>query len=127
MSKDADKRIVAKGPVCRIEYAVCSNRAMPAKDFVNALGERDQRKLDVLFRRMVEHGLIRNIQKFKRVEGKIYEFKAHQVRVSCFQIGDRWVLTHGFIKKGDRWPKQELRRAERIMEEHIEREGAGDK
>lgn len=95
---------------------------MPAKDFIEGLDVSDQRKLDTLFRRLAETGKIFNKEQFKIVEGHIFEFKRYQVRVGCFQIKTRWLLTHGFIKKQDKWPKAELTRANRIRTEHLERE-----
>lgn len=123
MSKDADRSvIVVQGTARTIEFAVCSNGSMPAKEFIEGLDESDQRKLDTLFRRLAETGRIFNREQFKLVEGEIYEFKRHQVRVGCFQIGSRWILTHGFIKKRNEWPKSELVRASQIRKEHLERE-----
>lgn len=125
MSKHADNRIVVSGVARTIEYAVCSNGRMLAREFIESLDVSDQRKLDVLFRKMAATGQIFNCVQFKQVEGKIYEFKRHQVRVGCFQISRRWLLTHGFIKKGHNWPKSELKRAERIMIEHLTQEEQG--
>ena len=123
MSKDADRPvIVVRGTARAIEYAVCSDGSMPAKEFIEGLDDSDQRKLDTLFRRLSETGKIFNREQFKLVDGQIFEFKRYQVRVGCFQIGTRWLLTHGFIKKQDKWPKAELARANRIRTEHLERE-----
>jgi hypothetical protein len=123
MSKDTDSLVVVvRGTARTIEYAVCSNGTMPAREFIEGLDPSDQRKLDTLFRRMAETGKIFNREQFKLVEGEIFEFKRFQTRVGCFQVGPRWILTHGFQKKGDRWPKAEVIRAERIMREHLERE-----
>ena len=127
MSKDADSNIVVRGNQRTIEYAICADGSMPAKEFVEGLDESEQRKLDTLFRRMAETGKIFNKTRFKQVKDRIYEFKRYQTRVGCFQIGTRWVLTHGFIKKGDRWKKSDIERAERIMEEHLAREAAKKK
>lgn len=123
MSEAADRaRIVADGTMATIEYAVRSNGSMAAKEFIATLTETDQRRLAVLFKRLADIGRIMNREQFKRVEGPIWEFKRHQVRVACFQIGKRWLLTHGFRKKGDHWKPSELDRATRIMNEHLERE-----
>ena len=127
MSKDADSNIVVRGNQRTIEYAICADGSMPAKEFVEGLDESEQRKLDTLFRRLAAMGKIFNKEQFKQVKGKIFGFKRYQTRVGCFQIGIRWVLTHGFIKKGDRWKKSDIERAERIMEEHLAREAAKKK
>jgi hypothetical protein len=123
MSKDADRPdVVVRGTARTIAYAVCSDGSMPAKEFVEGLDDSDQRKLDTLFRRLADTGKIFNREQFKLVEGEIFEFKRHQVRVGCFQIETRWLLTHGFVKKRDKWPKAELERANRIRSEHLKRE-----
>ncbi len=122
MSNGTDKPIVLRGIARTVEYAVCSDGSMPAKEFVEGLDESDQRKLVTLFRRLADTGKIFNREQFKLVDGNIFEFKRFQVRVGCFQVGSRWLLTHGFIKKQDRWPEAELERANRIRNEHVERE-----
>jgi hypothetical protein len=123
MSEGDDRpEVLVRGNLRTIEYAVCSDRSMPAREFVECLDESDQRKLEVLFRRMADMGKIFNREQFKLVEGKIFEFKRFQIRIGCFQIGARWILTHGFKKKGDRWPDSQLVRANRIMAEHLARE-----
>jgi phage-related protein len=106
---------------------VTASGAMPAKEFIKELDDGDKRKLDVLFRRMAEMGRIFNREQFKQVEGKIYEFKRYQLRIGCFQAEHRWLLTHGFFKKSDKWPKSEIDRAQRIMNEHLQRKTGGSK
>lgn len=131
-SKDADKPrkdagkpevIVYRGSLRTVVYAVGANGSMPAKDFIENLDESDRRKIAVLFHRMGEAGKVPNRQQFKHVRGQIFEFKKHQVRVFCFRKDDRWLLTNGYKKKSDRLDQKEIARAERIMTEHLDREG----
>lgn len=124
MRRDADRPILVRGSLRTIEYAVRANGSMPAKDFIEGLDENELRRLDTLFHRMADTGWIRDCQKFKQVDGKIYEFKRYQTRVGCFHVRNRWRLTHGFIKKSDKWPKREIERANRIMREDLERDHA---
>ena len=93
---------------------------MLADEFIRDLDLGDQRKLRVLFERMAEHGRIFNSEKFKKVEGHIFEFKSFQIRVGCFQLSNTWFLTHGFRKKQDKWPKAQITRAKRIRSEHMQ-------
>ena len=125
MSKDADSNIVVRGNQRTIEYAICANGSMPAKEFVEGLSEPDQTKLLVLFRRMAEKGNVPNRQQFKPVEDKIFEFKKQQMRVFCFRKDDRWLLTNGYKKKRDKLDRSEIDRAQRIMQEHMKREQRG--
>jgi phage-related protein len=80
---------------------------------------RDKAKLGALFQRMADSGRIHNVQKFKKVEGMVFEFKSFQIRIGCFQERREWFLTHGFMKKQDKWPRRELERAQTIRDEHL--------
>lgn len=123
MGRDSEKSVVlARGKACTIECAVRANGSMPAREFIEELEAAEQRKLAVLFQRLADTGRISNREQFRKVTGKIWEFKRYQVRVGCFQAGTRWLLTHGFHKKADHWPKGELERAERIRVEHLNQE-----
>ena len=95
---------------------------MPAKEFIEGLSERDQRKILALFRRMADKGNVPNTEQFKLVEGKIFEFKKQQIRVFCFRKDDRWLLTNGYKKKRDKLDRSEIDRAQRVMREHVKRE-----
>lgn len=121
MARSTARYVVARGALRTIECAVCSDGSMPAKDFIESLNEQEQRKLATLFNRMADTGKIWDPRKFKQIQDKIYEFKRYQVRIGCFSVANRWRLTHGFIKKQEKWPKSELKRAERIMGEDLER------
>ncbi|MFQ5424458.1 MAG: type II toxin-antitoxin system RelE/ParE family toxin [Phycisphaerae bacterium] len=122
MSKEADGIVVVRGSSRIIEYAVCANGKMPAKEFIEGLPEADQRKIAVLLHRMAEKGDVPNRQQFKPVRGKLFEFKKHQIRVFCFRNGDRWLLTNGYKKKTDRLDSGQIRWAETVMQEHLQRE-----
>ena len=112
---------VATGDWGTVEYAVTGNGETPAREFIEALEPSELRKVAVLFDRMAQEGKINNSEQFKKVSGKIFEFKRHQIRIGCFQIGRTWFLTHGFRKKTTKWAPSQLRRAERIRNEHLAR------
>ncbi len=122
MSKDAEGKIVARGGARTIEYAVAANGSSPAEAFVEGLSPGDHAKLLALLKRMADHGTIPNREQFKKIRGKIFEFKKHQIRVFCFQEGNRWLLTNGYLKQKDRLHRGEIDRAERIMAEHQDRD-----
>lgn len=84
-------------------------------------------RLVALFRRVAEHGDAPNPEQFKHVQGKLFEFKKHQIRVFCFRHGDSWILTNGYKKKEDRLRPAKIRQAERIMGEHLARAQRGRK
>jgi phage-related protein len=122
MNGQADRPVVATGAMRTIEAAVCLDGNSPAQEFLDQLAEADQQKLAALFARMADHGVVTNEEKFKKLEGAIWEFKSSQIRIPCFQDGRAWVLTHGFLKKKQKAPKREIERAERIMHEDQQRQ-----
>ena len=123
MDEAAENNIVAEGRWGKVICAVCNDGSMPALKFINRLKKEtgtDWQRLSVLFQRMASEGKIWNNEQFKQVSDKIFEFKRYQIRIGCFQQGNTWVLTHGFVKKENRWKKTEIERAVRIMREHLE-------
>lgn len=114
---------MALGRLQIVECAVDARGQSPALGFVESLLRSDQRKVNTLFQRLADLGKIEDGQKFKRLAGKIWEFKSHQIRIPCFQDGQSWVLTHGFIKKQNATAKSEIERALRIQAEDLARQG----
>jgi phage-related protein len=59
------------------------------------------------------------------VRGKIRElrvsFSSNKYRFLYFFFDKRIIITHGFLKKTDRIPEGEIKRAERIMQDFLER------
>jgi len=124
MGRSSENIIVARGNWGTIVCAVRLNCSIPAEKFLKKLKRErnsDFIKLMVLLERMAFVGKIVGIGRFKHLDEKIYEFKRGQVRMACFQIGNSWVLTHGFIKKRRQWPRKEIERAQKIMREHLKR------
>lgn len=122
MGAGTDRVAVVVGSFGTIECAITENGSVPAKDFLDSLDASSLRQLDTLFHRLADTGKIHNKEQFKKLSGRIYEFKRYQIRMGCFQIRNNWRLTHGFTKKDNKWPKRELDKAVRIMEEDLERD-----
>jgi phage-related protein len=119
--------VFSRGSWGTVEAAMLASCESPARDFVEALNDGERAKIDALFRRLGDNGWITNVEKFKKIEGTspaLYELKAFQIRMPCFFMGRRVVVTHGFKKKKDKMPTSELVRANRIRNEHTSREGA---
>lgn len=88
----------------------------PAWEFLKTLDLADQKKMQVMFDRMAATGSIANRERFKKIEDDLWEFKSHQIRMPCFfKPGRKLYVTHGFIKKQNKIPKEEIERARRIM------------
>ena len=72
-----------------------------------------------LFRVLGDTGRISSEEQFKKLQDDFFEFKAFQLRLPCyFAPGRRVVITHGFIKKKNVIPKQELLRAKSIKQQY---------
>ncbi len=110
--------VVATGNWGRVEYAVRPDGAVPARLFVHSLTDSDAAKVHALLKVMADHGRIINREKFRQVEGELFEFKAHQVRVSCWRFGNCWYLLDGFVKKQDKWKPGEVAHALNLLAEH---------
>lgn len=119
---------VPRGRWGTVECASRTSGARPAEEFLEELG-LDAAVFLALFEQMAENGRTNNPSHFSPEAGAIYSFKDklgnnRQVRFPCFQIGNRWLLTHGFYKKGaqrgrGKWRREDVEKAENIMNEHL--------
>lgn len=117
---DSTNDIIVKGPCAVVAYARRLNGKRPALEYIENLEQSDWAKLAKSFNRMTQVGKIWNTERFRKLRGKIWEFKVYpKVRVLCFQLGRTWFLTHGFDKETGDTPPTQIERAEAIMKEHI--------
>jgi len=107
-----------------VAYARCLDQTAPGEEFYDELDDTNKAKLNKLFEFLGNHGKISNKEKFKKIEGtEFYEFKSFQIRMPCFfSRGQLVIITHGFVKKGDKIPPAQIKRAERIKEEDEQNE-----
>ncbi|MDT8302972.1 MAG: type II toxin-antitoxin system RelE/ParE family toxin [Sedimentisphaerales bacterium] len=111
---------LVKGPCAIVAYASRLNGSRPARDYIENLQQSDQAILTRSFRQLAFTGKIWNKERFRKLRGKIWEFKTHpKARVLCFQLGKTWFLTHGFNKETGNTPPRQIVRAEEIMNEHV--------
>jgi hypothetical protein len=107
---------VYNGKKFNIEFLEWENGKSEAKDFYNALSEREQIGVFKLFMTLGNIGFIQSKRHFIHEGDKIYAFKYEQVRFLCFFTKKQEVIiTHGFIKKQDKIPPNEKERAIKIM------------
>lgn len=67
-----------------------------------------------------DHEKLHNPEKFGDLGGGLYEFKSFQIRMPfAYAKTERGLIliTHGFIKKKNKTPKDEIARAWRIFDE----------
>ena len=117
--------LLYKGQRFVVECAVQKNGASESKQFIESLDKGIRAKIISIIKRFSDFGFITNREQFKKVDGKIWEFKHYQTRVLMYHCAKGCIaLTHGFFKKTNKIPRIEIERANRIMEEYNEiREG----
>jgi phage-related protein len=117
------RRVVYPGAKFAIAFAREKTGACPACEFFDGLSLLEKAKLMALFRIAADHGAFYNDQKFGDLKNGLFEFKSDQIRMPfAYAKNERGliVITHGFIKKRDKTPKEEITRAWRIYEEDQE-------
>lgn len=129
-----DAHIVVRGRMRTIEYAVRADGSMPAKAFLDSLSQRDRANLMALFTHVAENGeehLSKGV--FRREKKPFYAFKRKSnlgpeggkglIRIPCFRVEQRVILTHGFWKPlKPKWPEEECRLTEAVYAEVMSRE-----
>jgi phage-related protein len=114
------RRVVYAGAKFSIAFAREKSGACPACEFFDALNLLDKAKRMALFRIAADHGAFYNEQKFGDLANGLFEFKSDRIRMPfAYAKSERGLIliTHGFIKKKNKTPKQEIARAWRIYEE----------
>jgi hypothetical protein len=112
--------VVPRGRSRTLAFARDASAIRPAKDFLDTqTSDRERVQFFLYFTLLAEEGRIANVQKFRKERGNIWGFKVSDARIASFSRGRVWCLTHGFRKKRDRWPANEIARAERIRWEHL--------
>jgi phage-related protein len=123
-------RRIAAGRAFRI-YAFGDQDDCPLADFLARLGRDDEAERDkilALIGRIAESGVPRNEQKcrvFRELD--VFELKTTGgVRVFAFYDKGRVIVcSHGFLKKSQKTPKNELNRAVAIRAEYLKAAAQG--
>ena len=114
------RRVAYQGAVFAIAFAREKSGACPACEFFDGLSQLDKAKLMALFLIAGDHGKFHNPEKFGDLSDGLYEFKSFQIRMPfAYAKNERGLIliTHGFIKKKNKTPKDEITRAWRIYDE----------
>jgi len=114
--------IIYSGKIYDIYGITIDNRCL-VMDFINELEDADQKKIIALLQRAADSGPPRNEEKFKKLKDEmLWEFKSYQVRILCFFDKEKLIiLTHGFKKKRDKTPKNEIERANKLRKEYFKK------
>lgn len=99
----------------------------PAKEFLLSLDVKMRAKMIRTIRLLEKNGNLLREPESKALEGGILELRAKVGTdisrvLYFFTIGHKAVLTNGFIKKGQKTPREEIERAKRYREEYLSRE-----
>jgi phage-related protein len=114
------RRVAYQGAAFAVAFAREKSGACPACEFFDGLSLLDKDKLMALFQIAGDHGKFHNPEKFGGLGDGLYEFKSFQIRMPfAYAKNERGLIliTHGFIKKKDKTPKEEITRAWRIYNE----------
>ena len=106
-------------------FIYCSENQNRVQDFFQSLKQKrsiEYQKLVSLIDKSSENRilLIKNPEKFKKIEDNLYEIKSHQVRIWCYMDKDEnIVLIDGYLKKSNKIPKNELKKAKSILKQSL--------
>jgi len=93
-------------------------------EFIESLEQKEEKKLLALLKRVCEHGVPRNPEKYRRLRSgvKLDEVKSYQVRLLLFRDDDgAMVLTNAYLKKRGSQLSREIDRALGLREEYMAR------
>lgn len=109
------------GQILRIIFAVTVNGKIRAKDYFESINPTDWGKLDRVLKRLGDKGRVINKEKFRSVDGGLFEVKGGKNRLVGYFLAGHFVLTHGFEKRGggkkEKFPDNERERAIGIKKE----------
>ncbi len=112
-------------------YFATAGDKYPAKQFIDSLDNRTQRKFFYKRELLEEYGRRLPYPHTKYISGGIYELRFEGVEGAVrvmyfFYSGNKIIFTNGFVKKSNKAPKQELDLARQRMELFLNTKG-GDK
>jgi len=95
---------------------------IPVRDYLfDGTNEKDISVLINVIQRLAFIGqAILDTNMADHIEGPIYELRKDRHRILYAQDGERFVLFSAFIKKTQKTPPEEIRRAQRYYQEYLE-------
>jgi hypothetical protein len=117
--------VFAEGSYRPILWGADARGRHHGKNFYDELPDKDRAKVAALFLRLANNARFHNQTRFTKEAENIYCFKSGQLRFPCFLHGRAIVIVSGFRKKTnwDKRLKREMKKAERLREEHLAAEG----
>lgn len=104
--------------------AICSDRGESGVlSLLDSVDEATRAKMLQLLDAVSQHGIPRNIEKARHLEGEIWELKPGPLRILFFMRPGRLIiLTQGFRKKNKAATRAEIATATRLMKQYLEDE-----
>lgn len=111
-----------------IEYYIKDDGSCPVLDFMNSLDTKMRAKLLRLQLLLEQNGNMLTEPYSKHLEDGIFELRAQQGNniaraLYFFRVGQKIIITNGFIKKTKKTPKSELNLAKKYRTEYIKKVG----
>ena len=104
-----------------VVYYIDLHDRYPVLDFIASLPEAEQAAVVYDLDLLVEFGL--QAPHVRPIEGKLWELKSGPVRIFYVAYtGKRFVLLHGYTKKGQKAPAREIETARRRLADLLERD-----
>ena len=113
-----------------VDYYTLPSGRQPAKDYVKSLDRKLRSKTMRSIEFLCAKGHLIGEPESKHLEDGIFELRTTMGNNTSrilffFCVGDRVVLTHGFIKKTQRTPRREIARAKRYRADYQARSAEG--
>lgn len=109
----------------KVEFYEDRKKGCPATEFLYSLQIKIRAKVSKWIEKLEEEGPNLPRPYADIVRGKIRElrvgFGSNEYRFLYFFFGKAIIITHGFLKKTQRVPEEEIERAERYMRDFLER------
>ena len=114
--------IAYKGTEFTIEWYFDKNGKSLALEYLMNIDELMQQKVFYLFKRMGDFGKINDKTKFRNEGDQIFAFKPQPDRfLSFFTKGKKIIITNAFLKKSNKLPKEEKRKAMECRRDYLKR------
>ena len=118
--------LIYVGSAFELEWYIDSNGESEAKEYFEALPEKQQLRFLYLVKRIGDFGKITNKELFRNEGNKIYALKPQPDRFLCFFFrGQKIIVTNAFQKKQQKLPTKEKEKAVKYMKDYIKRNEQG--
>ncbi len=110
-----------------VEYYKDAEYKEPAADFIDNLSDETRAKVFRVIKLLKDYGVLLKEPYTRQVKGKIRELRIKDrqgaIRILYFTFtGRRFILLHGFTKKTDKTPVNEIEIAEKRMYDFLQKE-----